>query len=89
MNLQRWAYQNPYSESWVLKIHSNNLRNDLKNLMISSETEDFMKQEVGRLYQVIEDTVPMAADGGHLGNDIYGKMPEIGWGRLTNLFLHT
>lgn len=83
------ANQHPYSEGWILRIHSNNLRHDLKNLMISSETEAFLKQEVGRLYQVIDDTVPMAADGGHLGDDIYGKMPEIGWGKLTKLFLHT
>lgn len=83
------ANQDPYSEGWVLRIHSNNLRHDLKNLMIRSETEDFLKQEVGRLYQVIEDTVPMAADGGRLGDDIYGKLPEIGWGKLTKLFLHT
>ena len=89
LNLQRWANQNPYSEGWVLRIHSNNLRHDLKNLMISSETEDFLKEEVGRLYQVIEDTVPMVADGGNLKDDIYGKMPEIGWKRLTKLFLHT
>ena len=57
--------------------------------MIKSETEDFFKKEVNRLYEVIEETVPMAADGGRLGDDIYGKMPEIGWVRLTKLFLHT
>jgi len=57
--------------------------------MVRSETEDFLKQEVGRLYEVIEDTVPLAADGGQLGDDIYGKLPEIEWGKLTKLFLHT
>ena len=83
------ANEHPYSKGWVLRIHSNNLREDVRHLMISGETEDFLKQEVGRLYQVIEETVPMAADGGHLGDDIYGKMPEIGWEKLTKLFLHT
>jgi hypothetical protein len=57
--------------------------------MISGETKDFLEQEVSRLYQVIEQTVPLATDGGHLGDDIYGKMPQIGWGKLTKLFLHT
>jgi len=57
--------------------------------MIRNETEDFLKKEVNRLYEVIEETVPMAADGGRLENDIYGKMPEIGWGRLTKLFMRT
>ena len=83
------ANEHPYSKGWVLRIHSNNLRDDIRRLMISGETKDFLKQEVGRLYQVIEETVPLAADGGHLGDDIYGKMPQIGWGKLTKLFLHT
>ena len=83
------ANEHPYSKGWVLRIHSNNLRDDISRLMISGETKDFLKQEVGRLYQVIEETVPLAADGGHLGDDIYGKMPQIGWGKLTKLFLHT
>jgi glycine cleavage system H lipoate-binding protein len=83
------ANEHPYSKGWVLRIHTKNLRDDIRRLMISSETKDFLKQEVGRLYQVIEETVPMAADGGNLGDDIYGKMPQIGWKKLTKLFLHT
>ncbi len=83
------ANEQPYSDGWVLRIHSNNLREDVRHLMISDETEDFLKNEVARLYQVIEQTVPLAADGGHLGDDIYGKIPAIGWEKLTKLFLHT
>ncbi|MCP4371616.1 MAG: glycine cleavage system protein H [Deltaproteobacteria bacterium] len=83
------ANEHPYSKGWVLRIHSNNLRDDIRRLMISGETKDFLKQEVSRLYQVIEETVPLAADGGNLGDDIYGKMPQIGWEKLTKLFLHT
>ncbi|NNK84709.1 MAG: glycine cleavage system protein H [Desulfobacterales bacterium] len=83
------ANEHPYSTGWVLRIHSKNLRDDLRHLMISGETKKFLEQEVSRLYQVIEQTVPLAADGGHLGDDIYGKMPQIGWGKLTKLFLHT
>ena len=83
------ANEQPYSDGWVLRIHSNNLREDVRHLMISDETEDFLKNEVARLYQVIEETVPLAADGGHLGDDIYGKIPAIGWEKLTKLFLHT
>ncbi len=64
------ANEHPYSKGWVLRIHSNNLRHDIRRLMISGETKDFLKQEVGRLYQVIEETVPLAADGGH--QDAFG-----------------
>jgi len=86
----RLANQDPYTDGWVLRAHSKNLRRDLRNLMIGSETKDFFKQEVHRLYQVIEDAAgPLAADGGQLGNDIHGNIPQVGWNRLVRFFLHT
>ncbi|MDH3573306.1 MAG: glycine cleavage system protein H [Desulfobacteraceae bacterium] len=84
------ANEDPYSEGWILRIHSSNLRQDLKNLMIGDETETFYSQEIHRLYEVIEDTVgPLTADGGQLNNDIFGNLPQLGWERLIKLFLHT
>jgi glycine cleavage system H lipoate-binding protein len=84
------ANDDPYSEGWVLRIHPHNLRRDLKNLMIGDETETFYSREVGRLYQVIEETAgPLAADGGQLHHDIFGNLPGLGWERLTKLFLRT
>ena len=82
------ARQDPYSEGWVLQVHAQNLRDDLKNLMIREETRDFLKNEIDRLYGVIEETAgPLAADGGQLGDDIYGNLPGVGWDRLVALFL--
>ncbi len=82
--------QDPYSDGWVLRAHSKNLRQDLKNLMIGRETEDFYSKEVDRLYSVIEEEAgPLAADGGQLGHDIYGSIPQVGWERLVKRFLHT
>lgn len=84
------ANQDPYTDGWVLRAHSKNLRKDLQNLMIGSETIDFFKEEVDRLYRIIEEEVgPLAADGGHLGGDIYGNIVQVGWRRLVKLFLHT
>jgi glycine cleavage system H lipoate-binding protein len=84
------ANQDPYAEGWILRAHSETLRTDLLTLMIGSETKDFYKKEMNRLYQVIEDEAgPLAADGGQLGTDIYGNIPRIGWNRLVKLFLHT
>ena len=84
------ANKDPYSEGWILRIHSSDLRQDLKNLMIGDETEAFYSQEVDRLYNLIEDEAgPLSADGGQLHNDIFGNMPQLGWERLTKLFLHT
>jgi glycine cleavage system H lipoate-binding protein len=84
------ANQDPYADGWVMQVHANNLRGDLKKLMIRDETRAFLAGEIDRLYDVIEETAgPLAADGGQLGDDIYGNLPEIGWERLGKLFLHT
>ena len=84
------ANASPYADGWVLRMHSRNLREDLKHLMIGNEAEKFVKKEVKKLYRVVEETAgPLAADGGYLTDDIYGKMPEMGWRRLTKSFLRT
>lgn len=84
------ANQDPYSEGWVMRVHPGNLRKDLKNLMINQETVGFLGGEVEQLYQVIEESAGfLAADGGDLGKDIYGNMPQLGWERLAKLFLRT
>jgi hypothetical protein len=58
--------------------------------MIGEQVSEYIDQEVARLYEVIEETAgPLAADGGYLGDDIYGNMPHIGWQKLTQLFLRT
>ena len=84
------AGRNPYTDGWIMTVHSDNLRCDLKSLTIGSESMDFMGDEVERLYVEIEDAIgPLASDGGHIGHDLFGKIPQIGWNRLTRLFLRT
>lgn len=86
----RLANEHPFSEGWIMRIHSKNLRQDLKNLMLNTETLDFLGKEIEGLYQMIEDNAgPLAADGGFLGKDIYGCVPQIGWRRLAKRFLRT
>ena len=84
------ANLNPYADGWIARVHSRTLRQDLKNLMMGNEATDFLRDEVQNLYQVVEQEAgPLATDGGQFGNDIYGNMPQIGWKRLTNIFLRT
>jgi glycine cleavage system H lipoate-binding protein len=86
----RAAAEDPYSEGWVMSIHAEDLRRDLRNLMIKEESGAFIGTEVDRLYHLVEEVAgPLAADGGHLGKDIYGNMPELGWDRLKKLVLRT
>jgi glycine cleavage system H lipoate-binding protein len=82
--------EDPYSKGWILRLHCANLRQDLKRLMIGDQAGDFIDQEVDRLYEVIEETAgPLAADGGYLGDDIFGNLPQIGWQKLTREFLRS
>jgi glycine cleavage system H lipoate-binding protein len=82
--------EDAYSESWILRLHCTNLRQDLKNLMIGDQASEYLDEEVNRLYEVIEETAgPLATDGGYLGDDIFGNLPQLGWQKLTRLFLRT
>jgi len=82
--------RDPYTEGWVMTVHATDLRQDLKGLLIGKETDEFMRKELGRLHHAIEEVAgPFAVDGGLLGNDIYGNMPQLGWKRLTQMFLRS
>jgi len=84
------ANEDPYTSGWVMRLHSDNLRRDLKNLMIGEQASQYLDGEIDRLYEVIEEEAgPLAADGGYLGDDIFGNLPQTSWEKLTRLFLHT
>lgn len=79
----------PYENGWLLVVQCDDLRKDLANLMISGESEAYLSDEVDRLFDLIEETAgPLAADGGTLGPDVYGSMPELGWEKINDLFLN-
>jgi glycine cleavage system H lipoate-binding protein len=84
------ANQDPYTQGWVMRLHSRNLRQDIKNLMIGEQASQYLDGEIDRLYEVIEEEAgPLAADGGYLGDDIYGNLPQTSWQKLTRQFLRT
>jgi hypothetical protein len=84
------ANQDPYAEGWVMTLHPQNLRQELKTLMIAQEAEQFIEHEVDSLHHLIEEvSAPLAADGGTLGKDVFGAMPQLGWDRLAKSFLRT
>ena len=83
-----WAQQDPYADGWLLRMHSANLRSELRTLLMGSEASDFLSGEVDGLYEAVEEVAgPLAADGGHLSDDIFGSLPALGWQQLTHRFL--
>jgi glycine cleavage system H lipoate-binding protein len=85
-----YANQDPYTQGWIMRLHCDDLRHDIKKLMFGEQASEYLDEEIGRLYQVIEEEIgPLAADGGYLGDDIYGNLPGADWEKLTRLFLRT
>jgi len=83
------ANDDPYTRGWVMRLHADDLRSDLKNLMMGEQASQYLDGEIDRLYEVIEEEAgPLAADGGYLGHDIYGNLPPDSWAKLTRTFLH-
>jgi glycine cleavage system H lipoate-binding protein len=84
------ANADPYAEGWIVRLHAENLRHDLRGLMFGEEARRFIDGEVERIHELIEATAgPLAADGGNLATDIFGKLPELGWEDLVRTFLRT
>lgn len=84
------AHAAPYADGWVFRLHADSLREDLKALVIGSDTADFYDREVTRLYQEIEKSAgPLAADGGFLGDDISGNLPDMDWRQVMRLFFRS
>jgi glycine cleavage system H lipoate-binding protein len=89
------ANNDPYGEGWLMVIQPSSLRNNLKNLFFGPESLAWVDDEFFRLQKLMgevygEDTrYKMAATGGEAISDIYGEVPELGWDRLVNEFLHS
>ena len=82
------AGEDPYARGWILKVHTENLRHDLKNLLIGSESVKQLEQEIERLLREIEMTNGVSAiTNTDTGNDITARLPDLGWERLVRLFL--
>jgi len=81
----------PYDQGWLMVIEPVRLRSSLRNLLFEEESLAWMEEEAGRLTSMISEETghPLAATGGRAVPDIYGQIPELGWDRLKESFLHT
>jgi glycine cleavage system H lipoate-binding protein len=74
--------------TWLVRLHTNRMRQSLKDLISGKRLKLFMQREIQRLFSDIEAVAgPIAADGGHLGEDIYGSLPDLGWEQLAARYL--
>ncbi len=78
----------PYTDGWIFMLYCPELRQDLRHLMFTQDSKGFMKKEVHRLYEFIEEeTQVKAADGGTLVPDLFGNLPGVSWETLVQKFI--
>ena len=74
------ANRGPYEEGWLFMVRTPDIKGGVKELMTDAEGFTWMNEELSKLENMIEDVAgPLAADGGYLGEDIYGNLPDLGW----------
>ncbi|MDY6971546.1 MAG: glycine cleavage system protein H [Thermodesulfobacteriota bacterium] len=84
------ANREPYEHGWLFMLRTPDVKGTIKKLVADADGIDWMNGEVNKLENMIEEVAgPLAADGGHLTNDIYGNLPDLGWAKLTKTFLKT
>ena len=84
------AAEGAYGDGWIFTVRTPSIKKSLNSLMDDTTSLNWMKSEIHALENMIEDVAgPAATDGGHLGDDIYGSLPGLGWDRLTKRFLKT
>lgn len=78
----------PYGAGWVLQVEAEELRRDLAALQMGAEAGAFLAAELARLERLIERrSGPLTTDGGFLGRNIIGHLPQLGWRSLARRFL--
>ena len=84
------ANHEPYSEGWLFMVRTPDVKATMNKLMTDQSSLAWINDEVSHLENMIEEVAgPLAADGGHLAEDIYGNLPDLGWDKLTKKFLKT
>ena len=84
------ANDEPYGGGWLFLLHTRDIKKSVKDLMTDADSFNWINAEVDKLEAMVEKVAgPLAADGGFIKEDVYGNIPEIGWGSLTKTFLKT
>lgn len=74
--------------AWMVRLHTNRMRSALKALLKRKRLVAFLQHEVECLFRDIETVAgPMSVDGGFLGEDIYGNLPDLGWEKISARYL--
>ena len=84
------AHEDPYQQGWLFILEPNRPKQNLKGLYFGDESFQWMEQESGKLMRLMgPEYEQLAATGGEPIDDVFHHVPDIGWDRLVQTFLHT
>jgi glycine cleavage system H lipoate-binding protein/ferredoxin len=79
--------EDPYEKGWLIILEPVAFAHDLKRLLSGQQRLRWMEKETERLLHLLgEEYERLAATGGELVSDLFGRFPEIGWDRLVKNF---
>jgi glycine cleavage system H lipoate-binding protein len=84
------AHDDPYGQGWLMQMEPMSLKRESEALFSDRESFRWMELENQALLKLIEPTYErLAATGGEPVDDLFGKLPQIGWDPLVTAFLRT
>ncbi|MEJ2641960.1 MAG: glycine cleavage system protein H [Desulfosarcinaceae bacterium] len=80
--------EDPYGEGWLLMAHADDLRSEIRELLIGAEAKQHLEGDIDALHTTIEAQLgPLAADGGQFVNGILNHLPRECWDQVAHDFL--
>lgn len=84
------VHEDPYHNGWLFMVEPESPKRNLKGLYFGSESERWMEQEGQKLLEMVGSRYAgLSAIGGKPVDDVFGKLPHIGWDALVKVFLQT
>jgi glycine cleavage system H lipoate-binding protein len=80
--------EEPYNEGWLMVLDPTALKPNLKDLLYGKESAAWVHAEHQKLVEMVSEVGLTYADGGVI-EDVVGRVPELGWGKLAREFLRT
>ena len=82
------AHKDPYNEGWLFILEPAMPKKNLKRLYFGSDSLNWMERESKRLLALLgSEYEQLAATGGEPIDDVYGRIPDLGWDLLVEMFL--
>ncbi len=79
----------PYEEGWLFIVEPTKLKKNLKALYFGEHAENFMEEEAKRLWDMADEELKIAADGGASVDDVFEAVGGKSWKTFVKGFLRS